>query len=579
MNQKVMSGIWMAAFVICVLASCAAQDAEAAAVFQEKAAALREEALADWVRLELGTSPAGEAGNVVFFSVCGGGERARVFTGTGGTVDAAWDAACKKAEAAVRKGLQPLWVKADVVYLSQTVTASELGSALRDVRQGFFRYGAALDAGFDTALLEAELNGAGVYDYDEGGVSLEALNLLLEETGRKKRNALPEEYTVFQCAGWLCDESGAVWELGASGPSAGRRKVDLLDGEYAKDLILRASGYLTEQVREDGSFVYRLDPRFGTEDGGYNILRHAGTVWSMVLSWRIEADPALEEAIDRAVEYLLSQVVYDGEGRAYVYEAASDEIKLGGCGISVLALTEYMDAFQTEKYLDVCKALGEGILSLLDQETGEYYRVLNADFSPKEAFRTVYYDGEATYALCRLYGLTGEAAWLAAARSAADHFIRADYTQYKDHWVSYAMNELTKYVTDNASYYAFALENVQVNLKTIVSREITNPVNLELLMAAFELYDRLASGGASVGGFDAEVFLEAVRARAERQLDGFFYPETAMYMAHPQRVLNAFMAREDGFRLRIDDVQHNIGGYYLYWANYDKLLACGMPAN
>ena len=235
-----------------------------------------------------------------------------------------------------------------------------------------------------------------------------------------------------------------------------------------------------------------------------------------------------------------------------------------------------MDAFQTEEYIDLSKALGEGILSLLDQETGEYYHVLNADFSPKEATRTVYYDGEATYALCRLYGLTGEDRWLAAARSAADHFIRADYTQYKDHWVSYSMNELTKYVTDQPVYYAFALENVRVNLDTIRTRDITNPVNLELLMAAFELYDRVAQSGAAIDGFDLDAFLSAIYSRAQRQLDGFLYPETAMYLASPRKVLNAFMAREDGFRVRIDDVQHNIGGYYLYWANYDKLLSYGM---
>ena len=32
------------------------------------------------------------------------------------------------------------------------------------------------------------------------------------------------------------------------------------------------------------------------------------------------------------------------------------------------------------------------------------------------------------------------------------------------------------------------------------------------------------------------------------------------------------------FRVRIDDVQHNIGGYYLYWKNYDKLMSYRMAA-
>ena len=36
------------------------------------------------------------------------------------------------------------------------------------------------------------------------------------------------------------------------------------------------------------------------------------------------------------------------------------------------------------------------------------------------------------------------------------------------------------------------------------------------------------------------------------------------------------MVREDGYRTRIDDVQHCIGGYYLYYKNYAKLVGYGM---
>lgn len=45
-------------------------------------------------------------------------------------------------------------------------------------------------------------------------------------------------------------------------------------------------------------------------------------------------------------------------------------------------------------------------------------------------------------------------------------------------------------------------------------------------------------------------------------------------MMKPQVVLNTFFARDD-LRIRIDDVQHNIGSYYLFQKNYDALLKCG----
>lgn len=273
---------------------------------------------------------------------------------------------------------------------------------------------------------------------------------------------------------------------------------------------------------------------------------------------------------------MLDQVVYDSNGNAYLYDKENDEIKLGANSLAVITLIQYMGTFQDNKYQDVCCALGNGILSLLDQSNGKYYHVLTSDFTPKEAFRTIYYDGEATFALCRLYGLTGDQIWLDAAKSAVDHFIDSDYTQYKDHWVAYSMNEITKYITNYENYYIFALENAQKNLKEIKESDITDYTYLELLMATFELYDRMIERGSSVSGFDLEAFLNTIYTRADRQLNGYFYPEYAMYMQNPRRILNTFMVRQDAYRVRIDDVQHNIGGYYLYYIDYDKLVEYGM---
>lgn len=562
-----------AAVVLALLLSRGWKDT---AAFQEKAALLRESALADWVVEEAGTDPAGEAaGHAVFLSVCDGASRAKVYTGTGETLEAAWDSAVARAEKALRRsGLEPRWLKADVVYISDTVSAEELERGTSSSRNGFFRYGAAFDEKFETALLEAELNGGGIYDYEDGGVRLEALNRYLKEAGRKTLSALPERYRLFWCVGWLCDGENEVHGLTASGLDYGRRKAEPLDGAYARELILNSSAFLADQVREDGSFVYGMDPRFDEELDGYNIVRHAGAIWALVCRYRLAPEEALAEKIRQTIGYMLDAVRYDGQGRAFLYEEKSDEFKLGGSGIAVVALTEYMEVFGSREYEDVCAALGEGILSLMDQ--GAYYHVLNGDFSRKEAFRTVYYDGEATFALCRLYGLTGDRKWLDAAESAAARFIAEDYTQYKDHWIAYSMNELTKYVTDRPEYFAFALKNAQANLEDIAERDTTYHTYLELLMSTFELYERMRELGGTAENFDLEGFLAAIYARADRQLDGYFFPEYAMYMENPQRVLDAFMVRHDGFRVRIDDVQHNIGGYYLYYKHYDKLVEYGM---
>ena len=52
-------------------------------------------------------------------------------------------------------------------------------------------------------------------------------------------------------------------------------------------------------------------------------------------------------------------------------------------------------------------------------------------------------------------------------------------------------------------------------------------------MATFELYDRMVQSGGSADGFDRWPFLSAIYTRADRQLNGYFYPEYAMYMENP----------------------------------------------
>ena len=547
-------------------------------VFLDRTRQFKESVVTEETIKALGDSPVDTVGNVVLLSVCDGTSRANVYSGTGKTLSDAWDNAAECAMKGMKgDSAEPKWIRADVVYETWPATALDVLNELKDTPSGFDYNGLAFDSKFEMAIVEGELNGRGIYDYKDNKVNMTRLNNWMEEKGRKTLQILPDDMTGFKCRGWFCDENNEVYPLYYEGADTGRRQLSGIDADYAKDIINAASSYLVNQVKPDGTFNYNILPQFDKDSDDYNILRHSGTIWSLICRYRMFPNDVLKEKIDNTIAYMISQIVYDDDSAGYMLEAKDAEIKLGGNGIAIVALTEYMDVFGTDVHTEVCKALGEGILKWQGSDGG-YWHILTPDFERLEEFRTVYYDGECTFALARLYSLTGEQKWLDAACKAIDHFIAEDYTQYRDHWVAYSLNEVTKYL-DKKEYYDFALANATNNYRRISGRARTYPTNLELLISAFETWQRMVDKGIDTGDFVVKDLLDVISARANRQLSGFFYPELAMYMQNPQRILGSFMMRNDKFRVRIDDVQHNIGGFYLFWKNYDAMMAAGLDSS
>lgn len=565
-----------------------------------------------------------ENGFLVFLSFSDGSARADVVHGSGADIEEAFANAQQKAWKLMQKKHQPFrWLKADVVTEYAPADAKTLAYMIKEPGWNeFFRFGLSFDRSFRTALLEEELNGAKILDYASGSISLADLNRYLKKAGRPALPKLPEFFLLFQTAGFFyaadsaanaaaatdadsaanaaaatdtdsttnVAASGCAIPLIPDGLSRGRREVRNFDAAAARSFVTAAASFLEKQVQPDGSFRYGYYPRFDRVIPGYNCMRHASTIWSLLCQYRMTKKASVLSLAARSIDYLLSHaLVYRAPDTAYLSEPLKDEIKLGGGGVLILAITEYLDLCSGDanpeqealrrRYTEIACALGNGILSLLNPETGEFSHVLNMDFSLKERYRTVYYDGEAAYALCRLYRLTKEEKWLFYAGKAVDHFLAADYTRYRDHWVAYAMNEITRYIHRD-DYDTFALRNARVNLDFLYKRETTYHTFLELLMVTFETYERILAenpGLPYLKEFDLPYFLRTIRVRADRMLNGFFFPEYAMYMRCPDKILGSFMVRHDGFRVRIDDVQHNIGGFYLYYKNYSRLLALGMP--
>ncbi len=514
---------------------------------------------------------------IVFISLCDTQSRAVVLHESAPTLEEAWAQVSSTAKEYIhKKNYNPVWVKADIVDEMKKTALSTLNQTIASHFDEFYRRGISFDSSFSTALLEAEINGNKLIDYDTTDtIDLEVLNKYLTTYERDTLSSVPSELITFTCLGFMCDENNEVYELNdyeGIGLDYGRRNYDV-DRDAIKDVVLSASYWLQNEIQDNGRFVYGYYPTYDRAFTSYNVLRHTTGILPLVWSYEITSDESLKKSAEVTMDYLLDQVVDKSDGVSYVLDVTNDEIKLGGNGLAIIGMDTYMDAFgRDEKMIEICKKLGEGMLELQNPD-GSYYHVLNTDFTRKEEFRTVYYDGEATYAFCILYKLTDDEKWLNAAQLSVEYFIANDYTKHRDHWVAYAMNEITKYVSDER-YYEFGLRNISVNIDKIYNQKTTYHTYMELLMAGFEMYDRMVSESITCEGFedfDADYFARTIQHRAEHMLNGFLYPEYAMYLKNPQAIVGTFCVRHDGYRIRIDDVDHFVAGYYHYYKLYDEV--------
>lgn len=505
--------------------------------------------------------------NAVFLSVSNGKSRAVTFYAKTGSLSDSLDSVLSKAKAS---GVYPKWLKLDVVTSVEEISYEELTEKyLKGKRCGSLRKGIAFNSYFGRALLDSQLNSFGLLSYETGELDLKKINGYFKETGKKKLDKIPDTLYLFETQGYFTD-GHAVPLLNKTENTKGRRGYTA-DRDGLAELAEMSSGYLSKLTGRGGKMVYGYYPINDEEIDDYNIIRHSGTVWNMVLQYDITRDKELLNSIDRAIGYLLNSLQWKDEKTAFL--ADKRELNIGGNGIALLALTSYAEIMDTDRYNKEIEALANGVL-FMQKKDGSFTHTLHKDYTVSRDYVIVFYDGEAMYGMLKAYGILGKSKYLNGAKKAANYFIDNNYEEQHSHWIAYGFNELTKYVPQK-KYFAFGLRNVDNDyLMQVKNTRSGSPTRGEVVGATFELYDRLIKSGIEceeLKTYDEQLLIEAFESRIDYGLNYFQFPEYAMYFKNPSAVLNSFAIREDLFRIRIDDIQHFMGGYYLYWKNYDRV--------
>lgn len=442
-----------------------------------------------------------------------------------------------------------------------------------------FRKGISLDENFNIAFMEQEIYGRAIIRglrYDQANFFDEQN---LNNAIKKKYPNIQKKITLDQLQFvWTFETYGAIYEanqfveLQSGDCQNGVRVLTENKKEHLTSLVENNANFLYQQIQESGRFIYGYFPAFDRELKSYNTVRHCTSVYALIESFEVKEQKQYWKKIYKAIQYAIDTFYREKqENVAFMIDGEKDqEIKLGSNAAAILMFTKYQELTQDDRYQKYAEAIANGILAMIDAE-GQTTHVLHyPSYEIKEKFRIVYYDGEAALALLRLYQLNHDEKLLATVKLMFEHFIEKKYDKYHDHWLSYCTNELTK-ICPEEKYFQFGLNNYLKHMNFIKNRKTAYATFLEMLMSAYKMVNRLEEQGYKdlYDKAEFEKLKELIEIRSEFQRSGFFYPEVAMYMERPDKMLNAFYVRHDRFRTRIDDQEHNLSGYVAY-VNYFK---------
>ena len=477
---------------------------------------------------------------------------------------------------------KPFILRADWVIESRAGTFADFLKLIGNTRRNYFRLGVALDLDYNIAITESELNAnALIYkDGKEGSANCVFRPERFDEFCKARFNRdMPKleqssPVAVFKTAGvFVSEDEQTPISIISDGLATGHREVSHIDSDTILKMVRSGARFLASQVQKSGRFVYGLYPCFNRIVPSYNTLRHFSSSFAMLDVYEtyrmgeIKIGGSINKAIKYGVEHFIKyRTLPDGSEAAYVYEPDSNEIKLGALGVVLVMFIKHAALMKTKKYYSLMNALARGIYTM-QKPDGSFVHVLNADdFTVKEEFRIVYYDGEAVFGMMKLYSLTHDETLLRASQVAFQRFIATDHWRNHDHWLSYSINELTLYSPDR-EYFEFGINNFLDFLPFIYHRDTQFPTLLELMMAADAMLERLKTMPEMadlLARVPLDDFYAAMEVRAKNLLNGYFYPELAMFFQKPESIVGGFFIRHHAFRARIDDVEHFLSALTAY---------------
>ena len=271
------------------------------------------------------------------------------------------------------------------------------------------------------------------------------------------------------------------------GPAVAMFRGNVLGKEkLSEEDILRSirigGQWLVSTVEADGKFDYEYFPAKDKHSTGYNIVRHAGSVYGLFEMYELAGhEAALSPDRDRYIDAASRAMSYVYDATQAPRNAKEGRVCLlderGGCDSGSAALTlltflvrperaevpaKYRSAIYRKGDAKLMEGLGLTLLDMIDDDGKVFRRYSESLQSEKVKREPLYYPGETMLALMRFYEATQDARWLEGAQRIADRQVtRYERKRFRtpDHWVMQAYWPLWQVTKDEKyveSAYAMA---------------------------------------------------------------------------------------------------------------------------
>jgi hypothetical protein len=310
---------------------------------------------------------------------------------------------------------------------------------------------------------------------------------------------------------------------------------------------------LANLLQKNGSFKYRYDPDPDNPKEGYNVLRHAGSIWSMLEVYQDVSDRKILECCRRATHFLLDTYLRFFRSYNNPCICEDNKIKLGGNALSSLALLSLFNVTGDRFLLAVAEQLSEFMLDHRS-ENGKLIHKRYFESGKISDFQSAYYTGEALFALLTLYRLTHRKHLFEAVREIENHLASEDYgVEEQSHWMLYFLELQSNYEVSSLSYcHAEKIIMHILDNPEYLTWERSTPIacRSEGLLAFIRM--RRPAGIDNTALYKRCV--EQIKSNLNRQMD-FRLPDGSFIRGGKDSRKN---------EVRIDYIQHNISSFLYF---------------